>query len=173
MTPRDFLCHAIRPACTLLAEMMGNPRYVDPRADVLLLAIALQESGLAARKQYMGGPARSVLQFELNGVRGLVLHEQTRAPLRALMARLAYPSTGSPADITSRVHMAIEHNDVLAAGLGRLNLWWYPHALPALGDEQGAWAYYLDIWRPGRPHPEKWPGNYETAMKAVGEVATP
>lgn len=168
MTPADCLTLAIRPACALLADITGNARFVDPRADVLLLAIALQESdGLKARRQYKGGPASSILQFEQGGIRGLVLHERTREPLRALMHRLIYSADGSTTDLTVRLHIAIEHNDVLACGLGRLNLWWYPRGLPAVGDAKGGWAQYLDIWRPGKPHPDKWPGNYTTALKAV------
>jgi hypothetical protein len=40
------------------------------------------------------------------------------------------------------------------AGLGR----------SAIGDADGAWAYYLNTWRPGKPHPETWPALYVQAL---------
>ncbi len=33
----------------------------------------------------------------------------------------------------------------------RLLLWTDAKPLPAIGDEQGAWDYYLRNWRPGKP----------------------
>ena len=62
---------------------------------------------------------------------------------------------------------AITNNDVLACIFARLLLWTHPQALPKRGDVAGAWAYYLDLWRPGKPHHELWPGNFERGWKAT------
>ena len=49
---------------------------------------------------------------------------------------------------------AIEHNDILAAGFARLNLWKTPHPMPIT--EEDGWRVYVDIWRPGKPDRERW-----------------
>ena len=65
------------------------------------------------------------------------------------------------------VWTALETNDVLAGVFARLLLWTDAKPLPAIGDEQGAWAYYLRNWRPGKPHPQTWPGFYRQAVEFV------
>ena len=72
---------------------------------------------------------------------------------------------------------AIEHDDVLAAGLARLLLYTDPARLPSLGDEEGAWQLYLRTWRPGAHSRgdaaakaslrQKWAKNYGKALEAV------
>ena len=72
---------------------------------------------------------------------------------------------------------AIEHDDVLAAGLARLLLFTDPGRLPKLGDVDGAWQLYLRTWRPGAHSRgdaaakaslrQKWAKNYGKALEAV------
>ena len=72
---------------------------------------------------------------------------------------------------------AIEHDDVLAAGLARLLLFTDPARLPGLGDEEGAWQLYLRTWRPGAftrgtaakraELRQKWAKNYAQALEVV------
>lgn len=72
---------------------------------------------------------------------------------------------------------AIEHDDVLAAGLARLLLYTDPARLPELGKESAAWDLYLRTWRPGaydRGTPaqraelrNKWAANYAAALEVV------
>ena len=72
---------------------------------------------------------------------------------------------------------AIEHDDVLAAGLARLLLYTDPARLPKLGDVEGAWQLYLRTWRPGAHSRgdaaakaslrQKWAKNYGKALEAV------
>lgn len=122
-----------------------------PAARVLLLAIGLQESGFEHRRQFVGkpprpiGPAKSFWQAEIGGgmVRGVRLHPTTAGAVRALCR-----ARGVLAD-DAAIWNAIEHDDVLAAGLARLLLWSDPQPLPAMGDVDGAWALYLRTWRPG------------------------
>lgn len=154
---------AINPAMALLK---GVP---DSRASrCLLLAIGLQESRFEYRRQLGNGPARGYWQFERGtaasrgGVWGVFLHKTSSRLLRDLAEQRGCPP--SPSNIWE----AIEHDDVLAAGLARLLILTDPYKLPALGDVDGAWRLYADrCWRPGKPHPQTWPGFYARALEAV------
>jgi hypothetical protein len=144
------------------------PPRVDTReARVQLLAIGLQESGLVDRVQKVTGgglgPARGLLQFERGGgVRGVLSHPASRdLALQVCVARRL------PAVSTSVVWDELATDDVLAFAFGRLLLLTDPKRLPPLGDQQGAWDFYARTWRPGKPHPDRWPGNYLAAMAAV------
>ncbi len=57
---------------------------------------------------------------------------------------------------------------MLAAAFARLLLLTDAKPLPQIGDVQGAWAYYVRNWRPGKPHPDTWPGLYKQAQAALG-----
>lgn len=134
----------------------------DDRALVLLMAIAGQESAWAARKQ-VGGPARSYWQFEKGGgVAGVLSHAASKARIAAVCAQIDIPCD------TATVYEAMAWNDTLAACMARLLLLTDPRPLPALGDQEAAWRYYLDNWRPGMPHPQTWPARYAKAMGVVG-----
>ena len=158
MTPHDCLTLAIRPACALL-----GPAFVSPEADVLLLAIALQESTLAARRQFGTGPARGYWQFEQIAVQDVLTRARTKPHAKALLDRLTYSSELTPAV----VHAVLEHHDILAAGVARLNLRNSPHPLPRLGDVDDAWTEYLGVWRPGKPRRDAWDAHYEMALETV------
>lgn len=127
------------------------PRMDTPAARQLVLAIGLQESRLEHRRQ-ISGPARGFWQFERGGVLGLIRHPATWPHLRSAVVALKYDPEMASDDIG--LHAAIEHNDILACVLARLNLWWLPG--PLATDPAGAWAQYIAAWRPGRPHPETW-----------------
>lgn len=156
MTLDEFTQQAIEPAYALLPARMRSPR-----ATLMLLAIGLQESRFLHRRQ-IGGPARGYLQFERDGgVRGVLRHPVTK--IHAITLCAARGVLAAP----QQVYDAIEHDDVLAAGFARLLLYSDPAPLPALGDEAGAWSYYLRNWRPGKPHPETWPKLYQNALSFV------
>lgn len=120
-------------------------------AERMVLCIALQESRFQHRRQ-IGGPARGFWQFEREGVLRLMHHQATKEHLRAAVLALAYDAGMASDDIS--LHAAIEHNDVLACVLARLNIWWLPQPLPTT--EAEAWEQYLKSWRPGRARPETW-----------------
>jgi len=154
ISPRAFDALIMPAALALLpVKMASRP------ARVMLLAIALQESSLAHREQ-IGGPARGLLQFERGGgVRGVLTHPASRDYAdRVCRLRDVQPTP-------AQVYAALAGDDVLAVALGRLLLWTDPQALP--DDEQGGWALYARVWRPGHPRPDDWPGNYQTAIRAV------
>ncbi len=152
---------AINPALNLLPAELDTPE-----ARCLLLAICLQESGLVDRVQRVKGggkgPARGLPQFELGGVRGVLTHLASRELAAEICAARRI------AGATSSVVLAeMEADDVLAIAFARLLLFTDPRPLPALGDQEGAWAYYLRNWRPGKPHPDRWAGNYAKALAFI------
>lgn len=152
----EILRLGIEPALALLP-----PRMDSKEARVMLLAIGLQESRFEHRRQ-ISGPARGFWQFEQGGgVRGVLMHPASRGQAQALCrARGIEP-------IERDIYGAIDLDDVLAAGIARLLLWTDSHALPAVGDAASAWDYYLRTWRPGKPHPQTWPGLYAKALETV------
>jgi hypothetical protein len=158
---------AIEPALALLPAAMDTAA-----ARVLLLAIGLQESRLMQRRQLVGnpprpaGPARGLWQFELGGgCMGVIRH-----PSSAYWTRLVCAARG--ADCNARaLWEALERDDVLAAACARLLIFTDWPALPAVGDEQGAWMLYLRTWRPGQPHPDTWPALYARALAGLDALA--
>lgn len=159
MSVRETFLKAVDPAMTLLPDKMDSRR-----ARIQLAAIGLQESRLKHRRQ-IGGPARGLWQFERGsrssrgGVWGVYLHPASHDHLLRLCSRLRVQP--EPAVI----YEELEFDDVLAAGVARLLLWTDPKPLPAEGDVEGAWANYLRIWRPGKPHPSTWPAMYGNALE--------
>ena len=176
MTLNEIREQAITPALALLPARMSSPE-----AEVMLLAIGLQESRFQQRRQLVGspprptGPAKSFWQAELGGgmVTGLLRYHDDR--VRDLAVGLC-AVRGVPAQPRA-VWEAIEHDDVLAAGLARLLLFTDPARLPGLGDEEGAWQLYLRTWRPGAftrgtakkraELRQKWTRNYAQALEVV------
>ena len=147
---------AIAPALALLPAKMSGAK-----AEIMLLAIGLQESRFEHRRQ-IGGPAVGFFQFERGGgVRGVLTHPTSRNHAAAICR-----SRGIPAS-ASAVYSALEHDDVLAAAFARLLLWTDPTALPNVGAQASAWDLYLRVWRPGKPHPDTWKGLYMQAMEEV------
>lgn len=128
---------------------------------VMLLAIGLQESRFAHRRQVQG-PARGFWQFEKGGgVRGVMTH-----PVSCARAVHACQAAGIPATYGA-AYAQLEHDDVLAARFARLLLLTDPRPLPELGDGQGAWDYYIRNWRPSKPHRHTWGRLYAQALAEV------
>lgn len=163
MAPDKFLA-LIDDALVYLA-VNGGPT-VSNAARTMLLAIALQESGPLLNARYQNspnanaGPARGFWQFERIGVQGVLQHRGAGAVVNDMCARLEV------VPIADHVWRAIEGHDRLACILARMLLWTDPAALPTSQSE--AWAYYLRCWRPGKPHPDRWPDNWRIATETVG-----
>jgi len=138
------------------------PSMSSPEAKAMLIATGLQESQFRFRKQHYQGPARGFWQFEMGGAtRGLIEHPVTGPILRPLLDKLCYSTY--PADVWN----AIEHNDVLACVMARLLLYTVPAKLPGPTDVEEGWRQYQWAWRPGKPHPERWPENFSKAWQEV------
>ena len=139
----------------------------SPAAEALLLAIGLQESRFTHRHQ-IGGPARGFWQFERGGgVRGVLTHRASRGHAAVACAALCYRSSLEEPFALADLHVALEHNDVLACCFARLLLWTLPDALPARDEPGRAWAQYLEAWAPGKPHADTWDAHYARAWDLV------
>lgn len=161
---KKILSEVVGPALQLLPVGMDSPK-----ARVLLLAIALQESRFEHRRQLVGnppkptGPAKSFWQAEMGGgmVRGVRIHPKTNAAVRKILQARGVPSSDA------YIWDAIEYDDVLACALARLLLFTDPKPLPEIGDVNGAWDTYVRVWRPGKPHRASWDALYAQAVEAV------
>lgn len=136
------------------------PDMDSPEARRMLIAIAGQESGFRYRRQ-IRGPARGWWQFELGGVVGIRTHTATRDACEHVLAELGY----DPQMPSGQVFVLLEDCDLLAACFARLNLRWLPWPLPT--DEGHGWEQYAEAWRPGKPHPDRWPANWGAASEVV------
>lgn len=153
----DPIKDAIAPALKLLPKSLDTPE-----ARLMLFAIGLQESGFKHRRQMNDGPARGFWQFEQGGgVRGVWRHSaSTTLALELCRERdCRFEPLG--------MWRQLETDDIFAAGMARLLLLTDPKRLPRIGDVDGAWEYYERNWRPGKPHPSKWPLLYETAAATL------
>ena len=143
------------------ALLLLPAKMTSPQAEVMLLAIGLQESRFRHRRQ-IGGPARGWWQFERGGgVAGVLQHRSSREhAVRVCDACHVAP-------VAEQVYQRLEHDDVLAAAFARLLLWTDPLPLPAQGEVTAAWDLYLRTWRPGKPHRQTWDALYAQALEEV------
>lgn len=163
MTPQRLLTTGIAPALAEL-EALGIPDSVDARR--ILLAIALQETGLRHRRQVVSGgvengPASSYVQFEKGGgCKGVLTHPGVAPKMLAICASFDVQPT------PEGLWEAMRYNDVVAMAAARLLIYTLPKKLPTT--EADGWAQYLSAWRPGKPHPEAWAANWRNATLSVG-----
>ena len=150
MSPVDYIERYV-----LGATMLLLPQGMDSAAArAMLIAIGLQESRFLHRRQ-IGGPAHGFWQFEHGGgIRGVLQHRETRDHIRQILSSMAYD------DASTTSYQAVCDNDVLACAYARLLLWTVPGPLPARGEADNAWQYYLAGWRPGKPHRATWDAFY-------------
>lgn len=160
---KAFLHTVIDPSCLGLSQIMGRDMGGN-QARVELLAISLQESGLAYRIQIgtAGQYGRGLWQFEKGGgVHGVCSHSASALAAKEVCERLIVEFTDDD------VHEVIAWNDFLAACFARLLLYTDPKPLPQLGDEEGAWLCYERTWRPGKPDRARWTSAYAAALDTV------
>lgn len=163
MAPDRLYRTAILPA---LAELSVLGIKATSQAARFMLAIALQESNLAYRRQLTGdgkeaGPASSFWQFEVGGgCKGILRHASTSVHMATLCE--SYNVKPNPLSLWE----AMQYNDVVAAIAARLLIYTLPHKLPSTAD--AGWQQYIDAWRPGRPHPERWAQCWKIASETVG-----
>lgn len=127
----------IRP---VLAAM--GTKFQGRDAEGLLLAIALEETWLAYRRQ-IHGPAMGFWQFELGGVAGVLKHRASAAYASRWGFELLY------ADNANDIHPKLADNDILACIFARLLLYTDPAPLPSIDGDRACWEYYWRNWRPG------------------------
>lgn len=164
MKPITLLNTGIFPALVELQNHHEIP--FSPHASRFLLAIALQESNLSARRQVVAngaeaGPAASFWQFEQGGgVKGVLTHHAVAGKMKAVCE--AYNVLPTPAGLWE----AMRYQDIVAACAARLLIYTLPGALPTTADQ--AWQQYLSAWRPGKPKPDKWASYWKMAGETVG-----
>ncbi len=160
MTPSSLLALTINPVLSWMETHLEVPS--DARSKMMLLTIAQQESALKYRKQ-VGGPAVSWWQFESGGgVKGVLTHPNTAARAKKGCEFLCVPA------VQADVYSAMVQNDILACMMARLLLLSDPKTLPSVDDAQAGWDYYIRNWRPGKPHPSKWLGYWNTSKETLG-----
>ena len=163
----SFCVEVLRPALDEVLPVIEIPP--SAAAERMLLAIGQQESLLHYRHQVLSGgrkgPARGLWQFERGGgVVGVMTHKSSANRARALA-----DARGLSFD-SYVLWAAIEYDDALATGFARLLLWTDPRPLPEAQELNLAWQYYLRNWRPGKPHPDVWPDNWQRSVVAVSVV---
>jgi len=163
MTPLRLLHTAIIPALQEL-QSCGIPDTTEARRFVL--AIALQESGVLRRRQYISGagetgPAVSFWQFEQGGgCNGVLTHFLVAQCMRRMCIEFNVTPTAQG------LWEAMRYQDVIAAIAARLLVYTLPSKLPTTPEE--GWGQYLDAWRPGKPHPQAWAQAWATATETIG-----
>lgn len=167
-SPTSVLAGALQPALVYLPGKMAKPNALAQ-----VLTTGLQESdGFRTRLQYQGGPARGFWQNERGGgVKGVMTHPASRDfAVMLCNIRQVIPTIDA-------VYTSLALDDVLAAGLARLLYWTDSSPLPTLGDHEGAFAIYVNVWRPGAftrgdasqraALKAKWAANYALALAAI------
>lgn len=152
---KNFPKEAVDAAFSLLPEKMDTKL-----ARMIHAAIGYQESSYATRIQYGGGPARSYWQFEKGGIKGVMRHNAS-APFAVKVCRDRGVEFSSDA-----IWKAMEADDVLGAAFARLLMYTDPLALPSNASD--AWEMYAKrLWRPGKPHPDKWPDSWAFGLECA------
>lgn len=158
---------AIDKAFNLLPSAMDSQA-----ARIGVAAFGFQESEYLSRRQIITvtrngqrmnvpeGPAASYWQFERGGgIKGVITHRASKGLALQICTQLGVEFEAQA------IWTAMLSDDVLGAAFARLLMWTDSAPMPT--NQQGLWAMYLRVWRPGKPHPAKWAQSYANAVKAV------
>lgn len=173
--------------CSIVEATLGHllPASFDSvPARLLLVVTGLQESAFVYRDQSRNpaviGPALGFWQMEKGGgVHGTLNHPASAGFARQVCRARAVAATDSDA------WLALKQDDLFACALARLSYFTDPAPLPAVGDVEGAKAYYRRVWRPGAwtradaagdtqaqaQLDARWAQNYADACAALGVTA--
>ena len=173
MTPENFFSRIVEPTLQYMAASPTIAIPVTDEARVLVMTIPGQESRWKERRQIGIGEyypqkvgARGYSQFESTWGGPVAIDDVLQSTPRQIAAVCA--SLDIPCDRHS-LYEACAWNDTLSCAMTRLLLWIDPRRLPAVGDKEGAWSYYLRCWRPGAPHRASWDGLYDQSLAAMGK----
>lgn len=144
MELKDALKRVVEPGLAMLPKKMDMME-----ARIMLLTIGQQESRFQHRAQ-IGGPAKGFYQFEKGGgIKGVLNHHSTRKYILPILKQLEIHKDDA--------YDAVRYNDILATAFARLLLYSVPKPLPGLkATPDEMWAYYIESWRPGKPHRGTW-----------------
>jgi len=148
---------------TIPGAMSLLPSKMDsPQARAMMLAIAFQESDFKHRFQVPVAHAHGLWQFEKEGgVKEVLSHPVTMPVVLPICDLLLYAPT------SIAVWNAIPYDNELAAIFARCLLYIDPRTMPFHDQPEKGWLIYKARWRPGKPHPEKWPSSFEQAWDIV------
>lgn len=174
MDPRIFFKTIVEPT---LQWMAGSPAINVPLSvsgRILVVAVAGQESRWKDRRQIgitsyypQRVGARSYWQLESTWGGPVAINDvivKTPRQLASVCGALDIPVD------EMALYEACAWNDTLACAMARLNLWQDPAPLPAAGDKEGAWQYYVRNWKPGVPHRSSWDAVYDQSVAAVSAL---
>lgn len=149
----------------VIGPVVAHLNWPQPRErEVLLCAIAIQESKLKYRRQMPRGPAMSFWQIEGKTANDCVGRcTPVRDFCKGWVGVSGFSNPGSLGEY------AIRYNDAVACAIAAGILRLHPSLLPEVGDEDGAWRTYVGAWRPGKPRPNSWPDAYKQAMSVRDE----
>jgi hypothetical protein len=164
MNPNLLYKTAIIPAMNMLGSLGIKNTF---KAHQLILAIAIQESGVAYRRQVTksgleDGPAVSYWQFEHAGCEGLLSARSTSNYIRQICTLFDIKPT------KEGLLDAIQYNDIVAACAARLLIYSLP--TPLAETKEMGWEQYLSSWRPGKPHKKSWEYSWETAIDNMVKI---
>jgi hypothetical protein len=172
MTPENCFTRIVEPTLQWMAASPSIGIPVTDAARVLVMTIAGQESRWEDRRQIGIGEyypqkigARGFWQFESPWFGPVALVDVLLSTPIQIGAVCKYLDI--PVDKVS-LYEACAWNDMLACAMARLLLWRDPARLPAVGDKEGAWVYYVRNWKPGAPHHDSWSGLYDQSIAAIG-----
>jgi len=156
---------------TGLQELVSHGIQITDRALAMMYAIGMQESRLTHRFQIplssainRKGPARGLWQFEaMGGVNGVLNHHTTKERAETFCRR--FVGSINPHAVWS----VLEYEDTLAVVFARLLLLSDPRPLPeaTIDNEEAAWNYYINNWRPGKAHRQTWGGYWKEAINLL------
>lgn len=166
MTPSEFNHTVLTPGLAFLRQHVPSmPLGRD--VQVLMLAIAGQESNWSARVQGGGGPAHGFWQYErAGGVRGVLTHPATKLLIGDICIILKL----KPLEWPVWTQMAKPEGDTLSVCMARLLLWTDPAPIPACEDYDATWDYYERNWRPGKPRRDAWDAILEASVAAIDKA---
>lgn len=175
----EYVYEVVERVCLDMAQRFNAGYFNDPRAKLLLLAIAGQEADWRARKQEPVAYAAGLWQFEKgdDSALDLLLRSSKLGDEAAELCRLHQVPVAEDGVYTrENVWKTFIVNDELAAGFARLLLASDANPLPEIGEQDEGWNTYRRNWKPGKPRPKAWPRSYSTALETFnrfGRTATP
>ena len=153
MDAATFLHTIIEPNAPVLATMD------TAEARCLLHVTAGVESAWTYRVQKPVAYAHSYWQMER---RGAAIEVLTNDITRGLFDEIRKAQGVGPG--LDMVFDAIIDDDRLAYAMARLRYWIVPEPLPAIGDLDHTWHYYVTTWRPGKPDPTRFGEVYSQSV---------
>lgn len=137
------------------------PKKFDTReARAMLLSIGLQESRFIHTSQ-IRGPAKGYYQFERGGgYAGVLRHPATKDLAVQILANKGLSIKDGFTELSN--------DHALSTAFARLLLYTHPSKLPDLwSTDEVSWDYYVDVWRPGKPHRQTWDNFRDQAVLSL------